>query len=608
MGSFISDAEMERIDSQSAQKGGGFVSDAEMLELDRQSRSKRGVQSEGPSKSQTLLESYGNSATLGYLPHIQAALEGLLPSPTGTLDKDLRASGFTVVQPEKGYVERRDENLKRMAAQRAENPKTAALGDVAGLVGGAFLTNAVAPVKAAATLGGRAVQAARTGGVLGAVQNPGDAEGVLDPIQLGQRVVNSAAGTAIGPVAQLGVEGTSLLLKKIASGLKSFAEKKAFKALGPYSREAQQNYAKDQINEIGREVLDSGVVRGRPTSYEGISARAGAAKDRAGKNVGAVIDDLAAVEEKLRGPSVKPGDVAIKGQRARSASVGVDRNAIADSLEKDLISKTDIPGVEKDNAFFKNLIDSFRSREKIGVKDAQDMKVRLKKLINWDRLPGADIPREEQFYRALYKKLNTGINDAATVLAEKAGGDMPSRLAKAKKSYGAMAEAARISSKREGKEFANRFLSPSDYFTGGVGAAAGFASGTDTESKLKNAAIGLTAAGANKLARRYGNQLVAAASDALSRRSGAAATALAGSGPVTTQTLVANLMNSGNRKMTRADVDQYLNNPQLLMYFRQNPQMIDIVLKDPKRRQAMKEKIGRGPAAKDSIRLKALGE
>src|SRR5690606_31959814 len=122
-----------------------------------------------------------------------------------------------------------------------------------------------------------------------------------------------------------------------------------------------------------------------------------------------------------------------------------------------------------------------------------------------------------------------------------------------------------IANKREAKEFANRFLSPSDYLTSGLGVAGGIASGDSAEEKFQNALIGASLGFANKGARKYGNQLAAKGLDSLAKGISALPKAVktAGSNPTATQSAV-NKMNpyQGNRV-----TDMVAENPDLIDSF-----------------------------------------
>lgn len=156
-----------------------------------------------PSQGQTFLESAGNSLTMGYLPHIQAAT-----APAITKGLDL-LTGDNQYDSMPSYVERRDANIARQQKQAAAHPGTALTGTIAGALATAPIA-AAGMAKAIPTLAkgvgflrGAATGAAQ-GGITGAVYNPGDTAGQVNPLQLEERAVSAAGGAATGGVLGAG--------------------------------------------------------------------------------------------------------------------------------------------------------------------------------------------------------------------------------------------------------------------------------------------------------------------------------------------------------------------------------------------------------------------
>lgn len=484
----------------------------------------RGGQTEEPKSSaaQTFLEKYGDMSTIGYLPQLQAATEKPM---AWVMDK---LTGQNVSEDMPDYVQRRDENIKRQTKLAEANPVPAALGTVAGFAGGplalrglgalaklgSFAPKFMAAGEAAETLpalsgaAGEAAQtasvgkkifdakriadAAKTGAAMGAVMNPGDTEGEMG-LQLGDRAMNAAGGALFGVGADLAIAGGSGLVRAAGDKMREAAERRAFKALGPYARDAINANERGKINEIGRELLDSGVIGKGNKSYEQIGADAGAAKEKAGQVIGGIIDTLDNFANGL------------------GANAGLDRAKMAKAVEEELLMPSGLPGADAHNAKVSALVDEFRGggSNRIGLKEAQGLKQKLQKLINWKRAPDADIPLPEQVHRSLVNKTKKGLESAAEFVAGQKGDDTLEQYLAAKRRYGAMGTAEKIANRRESKEFANRLISPSDYMAGGIGALAGAMSGHDLESRATGAAAGLSLGAANRFGRAYGNQIMA---------------------------------------------------------------------------------------------------
>lgn len=143
---------------------------------------------------QTELEGFGNGATLGYLPHLQALAEPV----TTAIGNAVTGSD---IEPD-SYLEDRDRNIKRLAQQKAEHPINATMGNI---VGGLAMAPLGGESQAASGMG-RIAHAAKIGAKFGAVANPGDKEAVLDPFQIPDRVMDAGTGMAIGAGTGAGLE------------------------------------------------------------------------------------------------------------------------------------------------------------------------------------------------------------------------------------------------------------------------------------------------------------------------------------------------------------------------------------------------------------------
>lgn len=143
----------------------------------------------------------------------------------------------------------------------------------------------------------------------------------------------------------------------------------------------------------------------------------------------------------------------------------------------------------------------------ISLKEGRAIKGGLKKKIKWDRIPGTDIPINEQVNRALYSELAQSENDLAGTIAER-GVPGAADFVKEKQRYGNLDVAKQVSQLRADKNFANRLVSPSDYGVGALGAVL-----SPHGDVLTKAATGIASGAFNKLLRLYGNQAVSSAAN-----------------------------------------------------------------------------------------------
>ncbi len=180
MPKYLSDAEMAALEQQHASAAPKAVlSDAEMDALEKAHAS---VTS---NPAQTALESYGNTATLGYLPHLQAAAEPAMNSVLNAI------TGNNVKSDP--YLQRRDDNISRQRIQEQQNPDSALAGKAAGF-GATLLAGSGIPSVVAQS----------------ALQNPGDIKGEMSGAQLQDRGLNTALAALIGG----GLKGAGAILGK----------------------------------------------------------------------------------------------------------------------------------------------------------------------------------------------------------------------------------------------------------------------------------------------------------------------------------------------------------------------------------------------------------
>lgn len=179
-------------------------------------------------KAQTALEHGANAASLGYLPQMQAMAQKPI---YGALNK---LTGQNV-EPD-DYTKARDINIERLKGEQEENPKTAFGSQVAGSVIGAAATP-IPGIGASKGLLGALGRGASAGAAQGALQNPGDTKGEVNPLQLEERYSNAKKGAAIGGAVGgvAGVAGEALgalerapeILKKVTDKTRGLLEPKA---------------------------------------------------------------------------------------------------------------------------------------------------------------------------------------------------------------------------------------------------------------------------------------------------------------------------------------------------------------------------------------------
>lgn len=181
-------------------------------------------------KGSAALEGFGQGVAAGYLPQLQAGAEraidkglGLVGMGPDAVDQKLRSQGFNV--PEQSYVQSRDQNIARMKGYADKAPGYYYGGQVGGVLASAPAVAKMIPGVAARPAAGflsKASQAATSGAIQGAVQNPGDTQGKVDVLQIPERIENAKTGAAIGgglSVAGSAISKIPAVTKKISSAL-----------------------------------------------------------------------------------------------------------------------------------------------------------------------------------------------------------------------------------------------------------------------------------------------------------------------------------------------------------------------------------------------------
>lgn len=417
----------------------------------------------------------------GYEPQIVAGLT------KGAIGLHNMFSDNEIAQPD--YTNLRDEVRGEIDKSKEEHPWASGVGTAAGIVGTIPLVAGKA-VQGASMLS-KLGQAAKTGATLGAIQNPGDVEGEINPVQLGDRLKNGLIGGAVGLGGQALSETVPSALKNVSSYFNDNAEKSAYKALQPFKRAVKQDLNSGQIQNIGRQALDEGILKGMP-STETMLERVGKLKSEKGGELDEILKYLSQKGEEViqnKGSQFPAPDGFIPNKS------GVSRKSIADSLRNDLLnSNVDISGVTKRNNFFNKAINNYENGgdDLLSILANEEKKRATSKLINFDRLPGADIPIEEEFNRALLSKLKKGTEDAADYISGNLGEDIKGSFKNVKNQYGSAKSAERILKDRIAAEESNKFLNLKDSILSAGGGVAGFSQGDDLESRIKNGIMGAT--------------------------------------------------------------------------------------------------------------------
>lgn len=576
---FISDKEMDQLTSQGKTnvyrppmvKSEDFISDQEMSKLEDTGKAKAIVpQSGGPGIAQTVLEHFGNTALLGYLPHAEALVEKLLPNPSSEVDQQLREKGFTLTPP-RSYVEARDENIKRLAQEKKSHPNAALAGDVLGIAGNAILTGGVAKAlgtgaSAASTLWGRLEQGAKTGAAIGALANPGDAEGEVSPLQVPDRIHNAGVGGVLGAGATALAEGLGAAKNKFTDYFKGKADEKAIGAVGATKADLKRLGTKSS-NELGEYALNEELVTplGTPT---GIAKKVAERKEAVGDKIGKLISDA-----------------------DQAGASKIDGTKIGLSLldDPEILAAKRTPGSSGMYSAAAKEAETLASAGEMSLQEAHALRRNIDKNIQFNKRRADLKPGEQEVLYKIRDTINKEINDAVNKMGV---GDTVDALKKANQEYSKLSTLQNMAENRSAMDASNRTFSLTDTIATGAGLAAG----STPAQKVATAA----AAGAlNKLGRTFGKSLQATGFDASSRLLAQSpdVAKLASSNPGVFQSLVSSLHGGvgGSAPFEKSQESNILDNPQIMGIFRQNPALIDTI-RDEKLKLQVRQRINREPS------------
>jgi hypothetical protein len=503
----------------------------------------------GAGQAQAGLEHFGNGIALGYMPQLQAGAESLadmvgdahmdamdlvgLGKYTST-DHQLKKDGFKL--PESSYVQKRDENIARMAEQKKENPWTSNIATGAGTVVGGLAMAPVLPGVTAATRLGRVGQAAMTGAGMGVAMNPGDTAGELSPLQLQDRAKNGLIGAAAGGGTQAAVEAATTAIpwaaKSIGEKLKAMAEMKMVKSLnGSKAQMAKLQAVEGAESRLGRNLLDNKVA-GPFTSRETMAERL---EELTNRRTGDLTGELEKVSNAQAGMSPEK-------QLAYEYSKFSPTEA-ADKLKTELREQySHIP--EDILAPQLEAVDKWFSKPgRMDIKDVQAFKTQMQKFIKDGSYLRDNPSVGQEALMGIRSKLRQGIETNADTAAELMG-EQGGKIKSINQDLGGLYQGADMLEDAIARGSKNQTISLGDKVAATAGAAA-------------QGPWGLATGLANKVVREKGNQMGAVAMDKTAKMllKTPAFASLAQRSPKAFNALVANFADKGASEFSRVAGD-----------------------------------------------------
>lgn len=463
-------------------------------------------------RAMTQLESFGNAVSFGYLPQIQAAFEKINPDPSGGLDDELRAQGFTV--PSQDYVDLRDENIMRQEGQTGRNPYDSAAGMVAGIATQAPIIATTAGMAGLGKVPGlvaRTKDAIATGFGLGAVTNPGDIQGQVNILQGAERLKGASIGGTTGALGQAGGEAiakTGSAIKNAPAALEKLSRTKAFKAAGAMLKDFRNARGDRSAEEVGEVLLSKGIVKAGD-SIEDIANKTTLAKNEAGQKIRNVYDE---VKNRLAsmGPNLRPREVKLLD------STKLNGNKIAGDIRVRLLKdqKSMVGATEVKGKMDEILADITALGDDASIADMLAGRNSLDQRINYGKKMG-ELPLLQQQMSAARQEITKAIQNrvraVGVVVKDKS---LIKTLKDSNKEFGQLSTVENFATDRIARDNANRFFSLGDNVTSGATGAIGALTGDTPEERLKNGLIGFVG---GRLTAKYGRHSTAVAATGAKR-------------------------------------------------------------------------------------------
>lgn len=462
---------------------------------------------------QAALSGFGQGATLGYLPQLQAGVEqgvdyltSFIPGSASNVDEQLRDQGFGV--PEQTYVESRDKFAQDIQTQQQQNPGAFTAGQIGGALASGIATGG-SGTAAASTLG-KVAQAAKTGGAYGFLQNPGDTEGELSPLQIQERIKNASIGAVTGAAAQGAMSGVGALatkIKEIPTNLKTFSELRALKGSGAMLKDFRKAFGNKKASELGREILDSGILAAGDDVTD-IAKKAVIAKQAAGEVIGEVYSSTDDILMRLDPKNLSPRQI----DKLSKSQINLD--AFGSNYKNQLKNKLrgKAGGEEIYNKLAKTLDELSQNGKDVPLSKVREIRSSVDDLINFSKA-NAELSGVQKEYLALRNKLQDLAKERVAVVDSIRGTQNLSKLNEFNKKFSNMAEIAKIAEDKAAREQSNAAFGLRERISGGVGATVGGMVGGIPGAIIGGSLGSIT----TKAARQYGTPLVARMADRTAR-------------------------------------------------------------------------------------------
>ena len=466
-------------------------------------------------RAEAAIEGFGQAATFGYLPQLQAGAETVVEklTPESDADKVLRDLGISEEKP--GYTEKRDQYSKRGEELKQAEPGYTMGGQVAGAIVSGVALGGVGTGAKVATAAQRMKTAIKTGAAIGLIRNPGDIEGEISPVQLQDRLKNAAFDSVTAIAFQGGGEILGKMagkLKEIPGKLQEWGELKALKASGGMLKDFRREFGKGRARTLGRAMLDKGIVAAGD-DIGMVAKKSTMAKEAAGQEIGAILKEADASAEAMTSIANVEKNLApsarklLKRSEANLTSFSV---ATKERIEQELKG---IPGVNSvKNAVFKELDEMAVNGKNVPLEQLKRVRTAVDDLINFSK-SNQQLSGVEKHFFMIRTVLQGMAKNRLKILDKLDKGDRLIRFKKANSDYSQMKTVSDMARDKLARETSNSTIGLRERIQSGVGGVVGGMMGQSIAGPggaVVGAVVGSTVGAiSTKVARKYGTPVVA---------------------------------------------------------------------------------------------------
>jgi len=393
----------------------------------------------------------------------------------------------------KPYEQAVNEIRKGFKKSQEADPLLYGASKVGGAVAGMFTPMGATGRLAAG--GGKLVGAAGRileGGLLSGVQAVGESEETDRSKLMEQAEGGAKVGAGVGAGVEAVVAGLPYAGRPIAKGLRDFADWRYTQGLGA-ERGTLKKAGTEKAQNVGRWARDVGIIGEGGISTPAMTEKNKIQLNLAGKKIGEILNTIDSTGKKH-----------------------INALEMASAVDEKIGDFWRDPIHGKETSLYNNLMESFLHKgEYITANEAQNLKLKIGKLANYNRPKDQAVTQQEQMARDAYEIVKDYINQSAEKAAQEVGGtSLAKELQDANRIYTNASTAKGFLINRQAREAGNKMtfgLTDTIALGSAVGAAA--LSGTDPLTSL---AIGAGTLGAKRGMERFGNQVAGMGADALS--------------------------------------------------------------------------------------------